>query len=199
MNNNKVMYEVWGEDTFARENYLVGTFETRENANKALKASDKSVLHQCKELRDTYWIVEMTPEREKEREEWERKQEEQRRRKSDFDYFHLCEIISRLNTRLLEIVVQDMEGTIAEREVKLLEKNEKVGDCYDSLSFQYIRGVKDEQCCLVFVEIGFKDDGRMSSSCFVGTPNQIRRQFSFKKGEKFVCRIIDKMIVDFFR
>ena len=48
MNNNKVMYEVWGEDTFARENYLVGTFETREKANKALKASEKSVLHQCK-------------------------------------------------------------------------------------------------------------------------------------------------------
>lgn len=65
MNNNKVMYEVWGEDTFARENYLVGTFETREKANKALKASEKSVLHQCKELRDTYWIVEMTPERER--------------------------------------------------------------------------------------------------------------------------------------
>ena len=29
---NKVMYEVWGEDTFARESYLVGTFETREKS-----------------------------------------------------------------------------------------------------------------------------------------------------------------------
>lgn len=191
--NNKVMYEVWGEDTFARENYLVGTFETREKANKALKASEKSVLDQCEELRDTYWIVELTPEQEKERKEWERKKER------DFDYSHLCELISRLNNELLKIVAQDMKGTITEKEVKLLEKNEKVGDCYDSLSFQYIRGVKDEQCCLVYVEIGFKDEGRMSSSCFVGTPNQIRRQFSFKKGEKFVCRIVDKMIIDFFR
>lgn len=104
-----------------------------------------------------------------------------------------------MNNGLLKVVAQDMKGTITEKEVKLLEKNEKVGDCYDSLSFQYIRGVKDKQCSLVYVEIGFKDEGRMSSSCFVGTPNQIRRQFSFKKGEKFVCRIIDKMIVDFFR
>ena len=191
--NNKVMYEVWGEDTFARENYLVGTFETREKANKALKASEKSVLDQCEELRDTYWIVELTPEQEKERKEWERKKER------DFDYSHLCKLISRLNNELLKIVAQDMKGTITEKEVKLLEKNEKVGDCYDSLSFQYIRGVKDEQCCLVYVEIGFKDEGRMSSSCFVGTPNQIRRQFSFKKGEKFVCRIVDKMIINFFR
>lgn len=62
---NKVMYEVWGEDTFARESYLVGTFETREKAGKALEASEKSVLDQCEELRDTYWIVELTPEREK--------------------------------------------------------------------------------------------------------------------------------------
>ena len=191
--NNKVMYEVWGEDTFARENYLVGTFETREKANKALKASEKSVLDQCEELRDTYWIVELTPEQEKERKEWERKKER------DFDYSHLCKLISRLNNELLKIVAQDMKGTITEKEVKLLEKNEKVGDCYDSLSFQYIRGVKDEQCCLVYVEIGFKDEGRMSSSCFVGTPNQIRRQFSFKKGEKFVCRLVDKKIIDFFR
>ena len=195
---NKVMYEVWGEDTFARESYLVGTFKTREKAGKALEASEKSVLDQCEELRDTYWIVELTPEREKERKEWERNQEEQRRSKSDFDYSHLCGLISRLNSKLLEVVVQDIKGTITDKEVKLLEENEKVSDCYDSLSFQYIRGVKDEQCCLVYVEIGFKDEGRMSTSCFVGTPNQIRRQFSFKRGEKFVCRIINKMIVDFF-
>lgn len=195
---NKVMYEVWGEDTFARESYLVGTFETREKAGKALEASEKSVLDQCEELRDTYWIVELTPEREKERKEWERNQEEQRRSKSDFDYSHLCGLISRLNSKLLEVVVQDIKGTITDKEVKLLEENEKVSDCYDSLSFQYIRGVKDEQCCLVYVEIGFNDEGRMSTSCFVGTPNQIRRQFSFKRGEKFVCRIIDKMIIDFF-
>ena len=58
---NKVMYEVWGEDTFARESYLVGTFKTREKAGKALEASEKSVLDQCEELRDTYWIVELTP------------------------------------------------------------------------------------------------------------------------------------------
>ena len=34
---NKVMYEVWGEDTFARESYLVGTFKTREKPVKRWK------------------------------------------------------------------------------------------------------------------------------------------------------------------
>ena len=196
---DKIMYEVWGEDTFARENYLVGTYETREKANKALKASERSVLHQCEELRDTYWIVELTPKRKRERDEWMSEREEQHRRKSDFDYARLCELVCRLNSRLLETVEQDMKGNITEKEVKLMEKNEKVDDCYNFLSLQYIRGVKDGGCCLVYVEIEFKDEGKMSSSCFVGTPNQIRRQFSFKKGEKFVCGIVDKMIIDFFR
>lgn len=196
---DKVMYEVWGEDTFARENYLVGTYETREKANKALKASKRSVLDQCEELRDTFWIVELTPERKKEREDWERKQEEQHRRMIDFDYSHLCELVARLNGRLLDTVEQDRKGDIIEKEVKLLEMNKNADDCYSSLSLQYVRGVKSERCCLVFIEIEFKDEGRMLSSCFVGTPKQIRRRFSFKKGEKFVCEIIDKMIIDFFR
>lgn len=192
---DKVMYEVWGEDTFARENYLVGTYETREKANKVLRASEQSVKQQCEELRDTFWITELTPKKQKEREE----QEEQHRRMMGFDYSHLCELVVRLNSRLLSIVEQDEKGNINEKEVKLLEMNENIADCYSSLSLQYIRGVKNERCCLVFIEIEFKDEGRISSSCFVGTPNQIRRQFSFKKGEKFVCNIIDKLIIDFFR
>lgn len=189
------MYEVWGEDTFARENYLVGAYETREKANKSLKASEQSVKQQCEELRDTFWITELTPKKKKERDE----QEEQHRRMIDFDYPHLCELVARLNGRLLDIVEQDRKGDIMEKEVKLLEINEDVSDCYSSLSLQYIRGVKKGGCCLVFIEIEFKEEGRMSSSCFIGMPNQIRRQFSFKKGEKFVCGVIDKMIIDFFR
>ena len=100
-----------GRRYFCPGSYLVGTFETREKSRvKALEASEKSVLDQCEELRDTYWIVELTPEREKERKEWERNQEEQRRSKSDFDYSHLCGLISRLNSKLLEVVVQDIKG-----------------------------------------------------------------------------------------
>ena len=194
-----VMYEVWGKDTFAGESFLVGTYATHAKATKVVDAHKQSVLHQCEELRDTFWISEVTLGQKKQREEWERKQEEQRRRKSDFDYPHLCELVARLNGRLLETVIQDMKGNITEKEVKLVEQNEKVRDCYSAISFQYIRGVKDERCCLVYLVIEFKDEGEMSSSCFVGTPNQIRRQFSFKRGEMFVRRLVDKMIISFFR
>lgn len=118
---------------------------------------------------------------------------------SDFNYPHLCELVSRLNKRLLETVIQDKKGLITDKEIKLLEKNEEADDCYSSLSMQYIRGVKSQGGCLVYIEIEFKDKGTASSSSFWGTPDRIRRQFSYKKGEKFVREIIDRMIVEFFR
>ena len=98
------------------------------------------------------------------------------RRKNDFNYSRLCEIVSRLNTRLLE-----ME------------------DCYNSLSFQYIREVKRGGYCLVCINIEFTGERNSSSNCFVGTPNQIRRQFSFKKGEQFVRDFVDRMIYECLR
>ena len=64
------------------------------------------------------------------------------RRKNDFNYSRLCEIVSRLNTRLLEIVKRDRKGLISDKEIVLVEKNEEMEDCYNSLSFQYIREVK---------------------------------------------------------
>ncbi|MDC2009075.1 hypothetical protein PO027_19635 [Bacteroides thetaiotaomicron] len=195
----EVVYEVWGEDTFAREEYLVGVYDTQEEANKILRESEQSALQTCEELRDTYWICELTPERKQEREEREARREERRRKRSDFNYIHLCEIVSRLNKRLLDTVARDKKGLIADKEIKLTEKNEETNDCYSSLSLQYIRGVKSKSGCLVYIEIEFKDEGMASSSSFVGTPDRIRRQFSYKKGEKFVTEIVDRMIVEFFR
>lgn len=76
----EVVYEVWGEDTFAREEYLVGVYDTQEEANKILRESEQSALQTCEELRDTYWICELTPERKQEREEREARREERRRK-----------------------------------------------------------------------------------------------------------------------
>ena len=196
---NGIDYEVWGRDTFANEDYLVGVFSTRTEADKALRKSERSVLSQCEELRDTFWVEEMTPKRREERDERECEREECLRKRRDFDYTHLCEIVARLNTNLLETVDKDKRGLILEKEVNLLEKNEKSDDCYSYLSFQYVRKVKDGKMCLVLIEVGMKEEGKVSMNCFMGTPDQIRRQFSFKKGETFVREIVDKMIMEFFR
>ena len=196
---NGIDYEVWGRDTFANEDYLVGVFSTRTEADKALRKSERSVLSQCEELRDTFWVEEMTPKRREERDERECKREECLRKRRDFDYTHLCEIVARLNANLLQTVDKDKRGLILETEVNLLEKNEKSDDCYSYLSFQYVRKVKDGKMCLVLIEVGMKEEGKVSMNCFMGTPDQIRRQFSFKKGETFVREIVYKMIMEFFR
>lgn len=196
---NGIDYEVWGRDTFANEDYLVGVFNTRAEADKALRKSERSALSQCEELRDTFWVEEMTPKRREERNECECEREECLRKRRSFDYTHLCEIVARLNTSLLETVDKDKRGLILETEVSLLEKNEKSDDCYGYLSFQYVRGVKDGKMCLVLIEVGMKEEGKISMNCFMGMPDQIRRQFSFKKGETFMREIVDKMIMEFFR
>ena len=195
----EVVYEVWGEDTFAREEYLVGVYDTLEEANKILKESEQSALLTCEELRDTFGICELTPRRKQEREEREAIREERCRKRRDFNYAHLCAIVSRLNKRLLETVAQDKKGLITDKEIQLFERNEESGDCYSSLSFQYIREVKNKEICLVYIEIEFKDEGRAASSSFVGTPTQIKRQYSYNKGEMFVKEIVDRLIMEFFR
>lgn len=121
------------------------------------------------------------------------------RRKNDFNYSRLCEIVSRLNSRLLEIVKRDRKGLISDKEIVLVEKNEEMEDCYNSLSFQYIREVKRGGYCLVCINIEFTGERNSSSNCFVGTPNQIRRQFSFKKGDQFVRDFVDRMIYECLR
>lgn len=189
-----IVYEVWGEDTFARETYLVGTYKTREAANKALQASERSVLSQCEELRDTFWIVELTPEREAERE----KREEEDRRRRAFDYAHLRRLITRLNNRLLEIVEQDIRGLCSEPSVDLVEENKEAGDCYSSLSFRYIKEIGSKKSRAILIKIEFKDMGDTLSGCFTGTPVQIKKRFSLPTAEDFVSEIACKLIEDFF-
>ena len=48
------------------------------------------------------------------------------RRKNDFNYSRLCEIVSRLNTRLLEIVKRDRKGLISDKEIVLVEKRWRI-------------------------------------------------------------------------
>ena len=57
-------WKVMGRDTFAREDYFVGAFETEEEARKCLRDSEAKVeATQDEALRDTYWI--MPPESER--------------------------------------------------------------------------------------------------------------------------------------
>ncbi|HEX6747893.1 MAG TPA: hypothetical protein VF092_11435 [Longimicrobium sp.] len=52
------MWKVMGYDTFAREEYLIGEYPTRELAEAAADAAERRhAAHQDEPLRDQVWIV----------------------------------------------------------------------------------------------------------------------------------------------
>lgn len=56
----KTIYRVYGMDTYNQESFTVADFENKEEAETKLKECRESVLDQCEELRDSFWIAEMT-------------------------------------------------------------------------------------------------------------------------------------------
>lgn len=58
---NKI-YKVCGEDTFAHETFIVAKFSCKEDAEAKLRECKESVMDQCEELRDSFWIAESTEE-----------------------------------------------------------------------------------------------------------------------------------------
>ena len=62
-------YEVWGQDTFAGEDYFCGRYLTRQEAVEALLQKEKEVEKtQDEEIRDTYSIIVITENEIEERE-----------------------------------------------------------------------------------------------------------------------------------
>lgn len=56
----KTIYRVYGMDTYDHETFTVADFDTREEAEAKLRECRESVMDQCEELRDSFWITEMT-------------------------------------------------------------------------------------------------------------------------------------------
>ncbi len=55
----KKQWIVYGYDTFARERYVVGTFDNQREAKKAESQARRSVAKQDAELRDSFWTEEL--------------------------------------------------------------------------------------------------------------------------------------------
>lgn len=58
----KMIYRVYGMDTYAQETFIVADFDNEEEAETKLKECRESVLDQCEELRDSFWIAKTTEE-----------------------------------------------------------------------------------------------------------------------------------------
>lgn len=56
----KTIYRVYGMDTYDHKTFTVAEFENKEEAEAKLRECRESVMDQCEELRDSFWITEMT-------------------------------------------------------------------------------------------------------------------------------------------
>lgn len=71
-----------------------------------------------------------------------------------------------------------------------MEKNEEMEDCYNSLSFQYIREVKRGGYCLVCINIEFTGERNHLRTVLWVLIQPDKKTILFKKGEQFVHGIL---------
>lgn len=102
----QMIYRVYGEDTFAHETFMVAEFKTREAAEKKLAECRASVMDQCEELRDTFWIVECTP---KQVEEADRREAREREERMNARYYDK-ELLKQDLETLLAMIGKQLQG-----------------------------------------------------------------------------------------
>lgn len=195
---SEIVYEVWGEDTFASETFLVGNYSDRKSACDKVKELEKSAMTQCESLRDTYWVVEATPEFITERREREMERKYELYKKSYFSSGRLANLMKRLFKQLADVVEKDEKGLCLGDIISINERNVNDNDCYDSVSFRYYRCLKESDQRNMRLEIKFKDDGNSSFPCLSGTLQEIKRLISLKSGRDSVLEKFDEMVHDFY-
>ena len=144
--NEKILYELWGWDTFSGESYFCGRFESREEAEIEKAREEKETLKlQSEGLRDSYWIQEITPSeietREQERERrraYEEKDRAYSRERLENNVAFLVEkLIASLNQKIAKMDIPNGGEIIItprsfKREVHMRFSNQ--GDCITFLS-----------------------------------------------------------------
>lgn len=195
---SEIVYEVWGEDTFAGETFRVESYTNRKAAYDKVKKLEKSAMDQCESLRDTYWVVEATPEFMAERSERELERKRELDRMSYFDSYRLEDLIKRLFEQLGDVLKKDEKGFCPENIISINERNVSDEDCYDSVSFRYYRCLKESDQRHISLEIKFKDDGNSSLSCLSGTLQEIKRLISLKSAKNSILEKFDEMVHDFY-
>ena len=116
-------YEVWGYDTFARENYLCGTYSTRREAQQMMRKMERRVQGQSSSLRDSFSILEVTDEVDEERSLRELELDWQKSADAGYNPDFISRVVDNLlqqsaetvivtdrNSEATDIVVFDFEG-----------------------------------------------------------------------------------------
>jgi hypothetical protein len=152
-------YELWGEDTFARDVFLIKIYENEGEAEARLKELEESVLDQDESIRDTFWIKETSTEEIKEREQLEEERRDQLDKQWDYDDDRLRKYVIDLVNQLMKFVRKEKIYFVWKRTTLLEKINPNEEDCYSSIALEYFKGKSSSS---IGTKIKFRDGGSSS-------------------------------------
>ena len=140
-------YEVWGYDTFAGEDYLCGTYSTRNEAQQMFRKMERRALSQPVSLRDTFEVLEVTDEVDEERS----RREAELDRMISADTAHDPDF---LNSVVANLIKQLRSAKGGEKRFRVEYDCRETKDCFDIIAFTLITFKGGEQA--IDIEIQFR-------------------------------------------
>ncbi|MDR1343473.1 MAG: hypothetical protein LBK18_09520 [Prevotellaceae bacterium] len=183
----KKYYELWGEDNFAGDSFLIKVYENKDEAEVRLKELEESVLNQDERLRDAFWIRETSAEKIKERERIEEERIERLNKKWHYDDDRLRNYVILLVERLMEVIALNKRRLIKKQRILLQENNSFEEDCYSYIALEYFKRKSNNS---VGTMIKFRDGGSSSTTAVIKEPHEIA------PSESLYTLLIEKFATD---
>jgi|GEM_PF-2179312 len=212
-NKQKIFYEVWSRDTFANESFLCETFTTRDQAERYCGKKEKEVAgYQDEELRDTFWVVEITDREIEARNRRDEEIEAQKREDSFYDHTRLrsCakELITQFGERLQGCNINELlNGRNKKSSVRILQHevfSDNQVDCFEKLMFLFYY-CGESTPYIIVLEVCFKERHRSGSGsisrelvCFETFAEMIE-WFNSGNAIDYTCEIISEFVDRFYR
>lgn len=187
-------YEVWGYDTFAGEDYLCGTYNTRSEAQRMMRKMERKVLNQDASLRDTFEILEVTEEVDEER----ARREAELERMISADTAHDPDF---LNSIVINLLQQLRSAKGGNKRFRVEYDCKETKDCFDKIAFTLITFKGMEQA--IDVEIQFRKGeyyGEGTASKVIGRMSKSDFQYWLNSDYalKAMCVEVEELINSFY-
>ena len=187
-------YEVWGYDTFSGEDYLCGTYSTRNEAQQMLRKMERRALSQPVSLRDTFEVLEVTEEVDEERS----RREAELDRMISSDTAHDPDFLNSVAANLIKQLKSAKGG---EKRFRVEYDCRETKDCFDIIAFTLITFKGGEQA--IDIEIQFRKGeyyGGGTASKVIGRMPKTDFQYwlNSEYALKVICVEVEELINSFY-
>ena len=187
-------YEVWGYDTFADEDYLCGTFNSKSEALKKMREMEHRAQGQDVSLRDTFEVLEVTEDVEIERSLREAELDRMKNADMGYDPDFLSLVIHQLFKQL-----RNTKET--GKRIKVEYDSTKTNDCFDKIILTMITLNEKEQAIDVEIQLRkgeFYSSGTISKIPYKIPKSDFQGWLNSKYAPKIICMEVEKMIKSFY-